>query len=632
LIFAAVAKGLTGWGGTYGESRFGFGYDPDEFAFEAADFLKSAAVEGHVLNLTLAQGDALIWRAYPDRKTFNDGRSHLFPPAVANRLQELRNALRDDDSAKWKPILDDYKVSVVMVQPAATPIIHSVLLKSPNWVAFHDDGNVVLFGRADASEKDLAFFKANRLDPQLQAFSVDRATPPPEGPPTPVGWMDQVFQARLLARAQPHNDSGRRWLLGPDFDPNNQTLPEPARCLMAIREARTALASKPDDTQAYRLLADAYRLLMIQEGALLSGLKLTPEDAVKVAQTNPRPDLLSTRFRQRVTALNYAIQSTPQPKTAAARADLQRLNNELFNLHLSVNHLDLARDRLAALKAESVPTDFSDEGRVLLSQQFAQLEEKVKQVEENMTKLATDQQAGPYELAQYAVSQGCPGLAIRELKEAERSSTNPALVKPKLLDLYCETGQPEMALEMLGAGAIEDPQFGAEPGTSALRQGRAYFLIGNAEYAATLWEKYAIPRLRYDRTVRALGETQALVKGEAQSAVNSITTIPDGITQQAVWEYETGLARLEAGTPSMAAEHFSKALELAPKLVYRPVIAYYLEKLGKPVPAEPEASTEPPAAPAASPLPSLIVPPGVSPPVAPPDGGAEARKGSSADR
>jgi hypothetical protein len=36
--------------------------------------------------------------------------------------------------------------------------------------------------------------------------------------------------------------------------------------------------------------------------------------------------------------------------------------------------------------------------------------------------------------------------------------------------------------------------------------------------------------------------------------------------------------------PEEAAEHFTKALTLAPDLVVRPIAAYYLEKIGKPVP------------------------------------------------
>ena len=94
---------------------------------------------------------------------------------------------------------------------------------------------------------------------------------------------------------------------------------------------------------------------------------------------------------------------------------------------------------------------------------------------------------------------------------------SPALVKPQLLDLYCDTGQPDKAVEMLSSGTIDDPSFGAEPGISAFRQGRVYFLLGNDDHAGTLLTEYAIPRLRQDRTLRALESARMLLRGEAGS-------------------------------------------------------------------------------------------------------------------
>ena len=46
-----ISAGLTGLGSVKGEPAFGFGVDPDDFAFEAADFLKQTPLVGNVLNL-----------------------------------------------------------------------------------------------------------------------------------------------------------------------------------------------------------------------------------------------------------------------------------------------------------------------------------------------------------------------------------------------------------------------------------------------------------------------------------------------------------------------------------------------------------------------------------------------------
>lgn len=585
LTFGCVFMALTGLGATPGEAQFGFGFDRDEFAFEAADFLKNAPLEGNILNSTQPFGDALIWRAYPERKTFIDSRPHLFPRALRNRLQETRKALSEDDVEGWKPLLDEYKISSVMIPPFSAPNTYRILSQSPNWIPFYDDGTVVLFGRVDGPENDVAFFKENRLDPDTIAYKRTRTPPPSDRPPTPVDWMDEVFQTRALMRTQPHAEAARRWLAGPDFlSTDDGSLPDPARCLIAIREARTALAAKPDDTQAFRILASAYRSLMIQETAILAGLELTPANLARVSQNAPRSDLLMTRFRQRVTALSYAIQTTPPPKDAAATRELNNLNLELFQLFLSTNFLDLARDRLQFAVSKMNKADYTPEIRTRFSQDLAQLNEQIKQIQNRMSDLTTDQQYGPMQLASFALGQGAPGLAIQELAEAERTGVNPALVKPQLLDLYVDTGQPDKAVEMLSSGTVEDPTFGTEPGVSPMRQGRAYFLMGNPEYAATLWEKYAIPRIRLDRSRRALGGTQAIIQGEVKAATSSLLEIPEKVRTQAAWEFDAGLSRLEGGVPELAAEHFTKSLTLVPNFAFRRLIAYYLAKLEKPVP------------------------------------------------
>lgn len=593
LVFLCVGKALTGWGVATDEARFGFGFDPDEFAFESADFLKAAPIRGNILNTMLNEGDALIWRAYPERKTFIDSRQDLFPVELRNSLQDVRKALSEDNIDVWKPVLDRYEISTLMLHPAASPNTFRALSLSPNWIPFYDDGAVALFGRSDAREPDLAFFKSNRLAADQVAYQRTKPTPSPERPPTPVTWLDRIFETKSTARPQPHTAAARRWLHSHESASGENALPDPARCLLAIREARTALASKPDDHDAFLLLATAYRALMAQESALMAGLSLAPENAEQIARINPRADMLKARARQRVTALNYALQTARPPKTAEDRQALLALNMELLQIYSAENFVDLARDRLAALLDKENGVDLTAEARAQLSQDLAKFNEQVNRIQEEMTKLTDERQYGPIQLAGYAVSQGAPGLAIHELEEAERTGANPAAVKPQLIDLYCETGQPERAVEMLSSSTIDDPSLGLEPGVSPMRQARAYFLLGNSDYAATLFEKYAIPRLRYDRVQKALAATQALVRGEPKGSTEANLGIPDKIALQAGWEYEAGLIRLEAGTPDLAAEHFTKALTLIPNLPTRPIIAYYLEKLGKPVPPLSAPDTKP---------------------------------------
>ncbi len=110
---------------------------------------------------------------------------------------------------------------------------------------------------------------------------------------------------------------------------------------------------------------------MVQETALLAGLEPSPANAERIARIEPRPELAMTRFRQRATALNYAIQSTPPPESAAERQALQRLNLDLSRLYLSANFVDLARDRLRAVIEGTRPADMQPEARAQMRRSSA---------------------------------------------------------------------------------------------------------------------------------------------------------------------------------------------------------------------------------------------------------------------
>lgn len=606
VIFACVAKGMTGWRAHPGEAQFGFGFRPDDFSFEAAEYLKTAPIRGNILNTSLQQGDSLIWRAYPLRKTFIDGRRHLFTSETRRQLEETRLALRDNDVARWKPLLDRHEISAVMIHESSSPITYRRLMQSPDWIPFYDDGGVVMFGRADAPEADLAHFNAQRLEADAIAYERARPFPPFDRAPTPVGWMDEIFQHRSLARPQPHTEAGRRWLAGPGTEGDPPSYPDPARCLLAIHEARLALARRPDDTRAFRLLATAYRFLMIEESAMLAGLTPSPANMEQVLSVPVQTRPLMNRFRQRVTSLNFAVQTTPTPRTREERVDLQGLHLELYQLFLGVNYLDLARDHLQAALNAAAPGEIVPEVRASMSGELAQLEERMTEVQTRMGDLAIEQQAGPLDRAGFAMSQGAPGLALRELEEAEQlSGANPALVKPQLIDLYCDTGQPEKALDLLGGSAdADDPNLGSEPGGAALRQGRVHLLLGNYEYAATFWLQRAIPRIQHELARLAPATTQSFLRGAIKPATRELLTIPSKVSMQATLEIEAALCLLEAGQPQTAAEHFTQALTLEPGLVTRPLAAYYLEKMGKPVPPARGAEADTTGATAEAPAPT----------------------------
>ncbi len=230
------------------------------------------------------------------------------------------------------------------------------------------------------------------------------------------------------------------------------------------------------------------------------------------------------------------------------------------------------------------PGDYTKEMMDQIKRQLSEFDEAVKKVNDSVDDFEVERSAGPVDRGTFALNQGNTGRAITELAEAERNLVSTAVVKPRLVDLYCNTGQPDKALELLSTGALEDPNLGVEPGAGAFRQGRVYFLLGNYLSAATLWHERAIPRVRAERSGRVLASAVGLTRGESLQTTNAFLGLPTSLSQQAAWLYDLGMCQLEAGMPVEAAESLTSALTLAPGLGVRPIAAYYLEKMGKPVP------------------------------------------------
>lgn len=576
-IFALIVKGLTGFGGNGADFPVGFGVNTDYLAFEAGDYLRDAPIQGNVVNLTRSHGDAIIWRAWPTnraRRSYIDNRRHLFPESLRLELSTLRKALVDDDPAIWRPILDRHQASVVSLSiglDRQALRIYDTLKRSPDWVEFYDDGLVFMLGRVDQSTpvaKDRTYVQNNRLDAELMVYQHGRRLTTTAQPPNPVTWLDRIFRRRALAMPGPHALAADRWL-GMRWD--KPETPDPAHCYMAIREARIALSKNPDDPAAFKMLNRAYEFLLRAEAAILD--------------SSAAADLLMFRFRQRVTALNYAIQTTPPPTTVDGRQDLADLHHELAVLFRSVDFLDLERDHLEAARELAPPGAFPAEESNRLNQLNTGISRTKQQLEQGAS-----QQANLLQQADFALSRGMPGYAIERLEAAEELGVSLDNIKSRLVDLYCQTGQPDKTFELVSN--IEDPALSTGPGTPSHRQGLVSFLLGDYDSAASLWRDRALKQIRTDVTLGAVQAAQNLLQGNVKPSVAGFTHLPSLLLDEATWEYELGLCLIESGQPGSAASHLSRALTLEPKFPIRPLLLYYLDKLGKPFPESSETHSK----------------------------------------
>ncbi|HEU5117299.1 MAG TPA: hypothetical protein VFT74_11600, partial [Isosphaeraceae bacterium] len=414
ILFGFLSTTITGFAANPHEPPFGFGVDDRSFAFAEAETLRRSGVQGRVLNLLLSQGDALIWKD-PAHKTYLDTRKGVFPDSLRHEHQQIQTALAKGDRATWAPMLDKYDITVVMVSPTQHSRIYDALRRSPFWVPFYDGGLAVLFGRVDKETPDQTVFLDRRLDAEKLAYGRNDPLPDPIRVPTPTGFLDRAFRSRAMDGPPPAVLAGQRWLANPVASPpqtEDTELPSPARAILAVRSARQALVKDPDDPYAYGLLQAAYAVLesaelnilnealaKSQQDRPLTGTALRREISPLILElrapvTAPerlydpyralsqrfvqklltdtseaddepsepvrRPvDYLTFRYRQRVAALNLAIQTWPPPKSLSETSELVDLRMNLFQLYLNNQAFDLARDQLQAIR-DLVGSDFPE--------------------------------------------------------------------------------------------------------------------------------------------------------------------------------------------------------------------------------------------------------------------------------
>lgn len=610
ILTLAMFKATTGLGAVPGESYFSFGYDPDDYAFDAADALMAANLRGHVFNTGSALGDDLIGRGDGAVKVFHDSRRGIFPPGLFDYIGQVSRALRDgrkDGDDGWKKLLDDYQVSALMIRSRKEPKLEQALRASPDWVEIYFDGWATVFGRLDSPyPEDVAYFQKHVLDYDAMVYQRTQAVRSPDRPPSPMNWLDRVYRRRALETMQPHVVAARRFL--EPRTASQQVVPDPAQCLLAIREARAALARKPDDTDAFRVLAVAYEGLLHQESDLLRN-----------AGGESNWQTMIHRFRQLTTAYNYAIQTTPAPENPAAADDLRFLRRQLANLYQRMDAYDLELQQLEeASKLECTePMSAADLNRL------ETIRKGLADFHERLEKETIEKNLRPLDRAQLAMQAGALGLAIEELRKEEGA----APVKPELVDLYCQIGQPDEAYSLMRADVLDDPELSRGPGTSPYRQGLVTLLaVGNYDATASYWHERAIPMIRSANVTDALMATRGLLDGQVTAAVSGNLNLPRNVLAEADWCYQTALCLLEGGRPVAqtielgearpdapgrkqeipgAAELFEQTLKIEPDFPARPIIAYYLEKLGREVPAIPTREVEAPAVSTSTPAPDL---------------------------
>jgi hypothetical protein len=144
-LFATGAKGF--------ESQF----DADSFPVQAIPVVEQSTAQRI---FTYDQwADYLIYRLYPKKPVFMDGRSDFFGMPFVTATQHILSARYD-----WKAQLQKYGVDMILLKPDAP--LCAVLKISPDWAMRFDDGKVLVFEAARLKPS-----KTISSDPKPRAIS-----------------------------------------------------------------------------------------------------------------------------------------------------------------------------------------------------------------------------------------------------------------------------------------------------------------------------------------------------------------------------------------------------------------------------------------------------------------------------
>jgi hypothetical protein len=153
LIAALFATGAKGF-----EAQF----NPDSFPIQAMPLVERSAARRI---FTYDQwADYLIYRLYPKKPIFMDGRSDFFGTPMVTATQHILAAQFD-----WKTQLQRFAVDMVLVKPDAP--LSEVLKMSPDWTMRFDDGKVLVF-EAARLEPDISTLRG----PKFRAISELKKT------------------------------------------------------------------------------------------------------------------------------------------------------------------------------------------------------------------------------------------------------------------------------------------------------------------------------------------------------------------------------------------------------------------------------------------------------------------------
>jgi tetratricopeptide (TPR) repeat protein len=228
--------------------RFGAGIHSGVVPQDGADFLQRASVSGTMFN-TYGIGGYLIWRLWPEKKVFIDGREDLYYSAGV--LQEYMD--RFNSSEHWSRLVDRYDIDFAILNyPETVPTSRE---KSPEILAFprsewalvyFDDVVTIYLRRNRGNGEVIREYEIQLVQPLQRSSYMDAII-------DDAAKLEQ-FLAEMAVQLRAHPNSFRaHFTLGVlSMKRGREHLGE------AIEQFRRSIAVNPDFAPAYQNLGNIY--------------------------------------------------------------------------------------------------------------------------------------------------------------------------------------------------------------------------------------------------------------------------------------------------------------------------------------------------------------------------------------
>lgn len=148
---ACLLVATTFVGGRWGEAmgahrRFGIGFHPEQFSFEAMDVCAAPGMPDRALVFHLGHAASYIHRCGPERKVFMDPRLEVHTQQMLRRYKDLNEAF--DTGGDWQRTLDMYGIDLVVASSEHSLGVQAALFCNPYWKCLHWDEAAAVFLRA----------------------------------------------------------------------------------------------------------------------------------------------------------------------------------------------------------------------------------------------------------------------------------------------------------------------------------------------------------------------------------------------------------------------------------------------------------------------------------------------------